>query len=128
MTTYQLDTNVLLRYLTRDIPTQAKQALQLVNQAEKKEVTLEICEPVFIETAVMLRNYYKFPKTRVVNFLKDLLLSPCFRIENSHLLSLAIVTYSQSPIDFVDSILLIRSQTLNHKLFSFDRHLTSLAQ
>ena len=73
MTHYQLDTNVLLRYLTHDIPIQAKVVKQLFKKAQQKKVRVEVSEPVFIEITVALRNYFKFPKIKVVPLLKTLL-------------------------------------------------------
>lgn len=123
MTSYQLDTNALLRYLTQDIPALAKQVHDLIIQAQKNRVRLYVCEPVFIETAVMLRNYYKFPKPQVAELLISLLSAKELIIENSANLSKACAIYRDTSIDLIDSILLIRSQTLKHQLFTFDQKL-----
>lgn len=125
---YQLDTNCLLRYLTRDIPAQAKQMHQLVSETSTNQHQLFICEPIFIETAVMLKNYFKFPKDKVASLLIDLLSTPIFDIENHDLLLKATALYEDQPLDFVDCILFIRAQTHNHQIFTFDSKLTNLAQ
>ncbi len=124
---YQLDTNVLLRYLTHDIPGKYQKVRLLFDLAKKGRMTLHICEPVFIETAVMLRNYFKFPKEKIISFLQDLLNASHLIIENSTQLASAVTVYSQYPIDLVDAVLLVRSQIHRRQIFTFDSKLALLA-
>ncbi len=126
MRSYQLDTNALLRYITNDIRVQADQVELLFKKAIKGSVSLHICEPVFIETAVMLRNYFKFPKNKIVEALTPLLNSPELEIENRHQLTLAISIYSNKDLDLVDCILLIRAQNRKQQIFTFDSKLQTL--
>lgn len=126
MTSYQIDTNALLRFLTGDIPVQQAQVEKLINSSRKHLVNLHVCEPVFIETAVMLRNYYKYPRQQIVNLLTVLLNSPELIIENRKLLIKSLDTYAENSIDFVDSVLLVRTESHKHRLFTFDHHLTNL--
>jgi predicted nucleic-acid-binding protein len=124
---YQLDTNALLRYLTHDIPGKYQSVRWLFNLAKKGKVTLHICEPIFVETSVMLRNYFKFPKEKIVSFLQDLLNSSHLNIENSTQLASAVALYSQYSIDLVDAVLLVRSQVNRQQIFTFDSKLALLA-
>jgi len=127
MEDYQVDTNVLLRYLAHDVPSQYQKVRRLFNKAKTGEVTLNICEPVFIETAVMLKNYFKFPKDQIVDFLHDLLNASYLNIENSSQLAPAVDAYSQNSIDFVDAVLLIRAYINGRQIFTFDSKLALLA-
>ncbi|HBC73239.1 TPA: hypothetical protein DCZ90_05495 [Candidatus Amesbacteria bacterium] len=126
MISYQLDTNTLFRFLTNDIPRQRSQVEDLIRKAKRHQVTLHVCEPIFIETAVTLKNYFKYPKNKIVDLLGLLINSSELTIENRQLLIKSLDTYADHALDFVDCVLLIRTQTLNHRLFSFDRHLLSL--
>ncbi|MBI5356690.1 PIN domain-containing protein [Candidatus Collierbacteria bacterium] len=127
MENYQLDTNALLRYLAHDIPSKYQKVRYLFNKAKNGQVTLNICEPVFIETAVMLKQYFKFPKDKVVDFLHDLLNASYLNIENSSRLAPAIDIYSQNSIDLVDAIVLVRAYINNQQIFTFDSKLSLLA-
>lgn len=127
MDEYQLDTNSLLRYLTHDIPGEYQKTRRLFNLANGGRVKLYICEPVFLETAVTLKNYFKFPKEKVVNFLRDLLNTSYLNIENGGQLASAVNIYSQNSIDLVDAILLMRIQTNRQRVFTFDSRLSLLA-
>lgn len=127
MDEYQLDTNALLRYLTHDIIGEYQKTRTLFNQAKNGRMKLYVCEPVFLETAVMLKRYFKFPKEKVVSFLRDLLNTSYLNIENSAQLASAVNIYSQNSIDLVDAILLMRAQVNRQRIFTFDSRLLLLA-
>ena len=76
---------------------------------------------------ILLKNYFKFPKDKIVGFLHDLLNTSYLNIENSSRLAPAIDIYSQNSIDLVDAIILIRAYVNNHHVFTFDSKLALLA-
>ena len=126
MIIYTLYTNCLLRYLTCDIPTQAKKVRNLMSTAKKHQVRLSVCEPIFIETAVMLKNYFKYDRDKVFLLLSDLLAAPELEIENRDRLAKATVLYHETSVDFTDCILLIYAQTQRYKVFTFDSKLAQI--
>jgi predicted nucleic acid-binding protein len=65
-----LDTNILLRYFTKDDEEKARKALALLQRIEKGEEKVETSLPVIFETIFTLQRYYKVPRSRI----KDLLL------------------------------------------------------
>lgn len=127
MMTYQIDTNALLRFLTKDIPRQAKATENLLNQAQQRMVNLEICEPVFIETAVALRNYFKFPKIKVVEMLESLMSFPNIDIENRQQIALALSIFAQMDLDLTDCLIYLRAKAKRQRIFTFDSKLSLLA-
>lgn len=127
MTTYQVDTNALLRFLTKDVPRQAKATENLLNQAWQRLVNLEICEPVFIETAVALRNYFKFPKIKVVEMLESLLSFPNIDIENRQQIAQALDIFAQVDLDLTDCLIYLRAKAKRQRIFTFDSKLSLLA-
>lgn len=127
MMTYQIDTNALLRFLTKDIPRQAKATENLLNQAQQRMVNLEICEPVFIETAVALRNYFKFPKIKVVEMLESLMSFPNIDIENRQQIAQALAIFAQMDLDLTDCLIYLRAKAKRQQIFTFDSRLSLLA-
>ena len=127
MTTYQIDTNALLRFLTKDIPRQAKATENLLSRAKRQLVDLEICEPVFIETTVALRNYFKFPKKKVAEMLESLLSFPNIYIENRQQIAQALTIFSQMDLDLTDCLIYLRAKVKQQQIFTFDRKLSLLA-
>lgn len=75
-----LDTNILLRYLTRDDENKAQLALNLlirVEQGEEKVITSSL---VIFETVFTLQSFYKVPRQRI----KELVL-PVIALRGLHL-------------------------------------------
>ena len=128
MNTWQLDTNVLLRFLTQDDPAKAKEVDTFFLKAEQGKVRLEISEPVFVETAVSLRNYFKFPRERVTELLKTLISRSWLQIENHDIVSQALSYYQSHTLDFVDCLIFIRAQKYNQKIFTFDAKLNEIVK
>lgn len=127
MTSYQLDTNVILRFLTQDKPILARKAEALFSKAQKGEVLIEISEPVFIETVITLRNYYKFPKDKVVHLLETILSIDWIMVENHAIITQAMDLYSTTSLDLIDCLIFVRAKTKKQKIFTFDTALSKFA-
>ena len=62
-----VDTNILVRFLTYDEPTQAARATALLRSNE-----IWVSKTVLLETEWVLRRSYGFPPERVLGVLRDL--------------------------------------------------------
>ncbi len=60
-----LDTNILLRYLTRDDEAKAQTALALLQRVESGEERVETSLIVIFEVVFTLERYYKVPRERI---------------------------------------------------------------
>jgi predicted nucleic acid-binding protein len=65
-----LDTNILLRYLTRDDEDKAQRALHLLMKVEQGEEKVMTSSLVVFETVFTLQSFYKIPRQQI----KELLL------------------------------------------------------
>jgi uncharacterized protein len=66
-----LDTNILLRYFTRDDEQKAQQALDLLIRVERGEEKITTSSLVIFETVFTLQRFYKVPRESI----KELVLS-----------------------------------------------------
>jgi predicted nucleic acid-binding protein len=66
-----LDTNILLRYFTRDDEQKAQRALDLLIRVERGEEKIITSSLVIFETVFTLQCFYKVPRQRI----KELILS-----------------------------------------------------
>ena len=74
-----LDTNVLIRYLTRDDERQWQQASELLSSEQQCFIAnVVLCEMVW----VLRGNPYKFGKDEILNTLETMLQSAIFEFEN----------------------------------------------
>ncbi len=75
-----LDTNILLRYLTRDDEAKALSALHLLMRVEQGEEKIITSSLVIFETIFTLQSFYKVPRQQI----KELLL-PIISLKNLQL-------------------------------------------
>lgn len=127
MTDYQLDSNVILRFLVGDDVKKRTQVEGLLRQAKEGKVRLIISEPIMLEVAVGLRNYYKYSREKIVELLRIISNLEWLTIENKDSLISTLHYYEQYALDFADCQLLSNIKRYGQKLFSFDKKLMEIA-
>ncbi|NLJ38422.1 MAG: type II toxin-antitoxin system VapC family toxin, partial [Candidatus Atribacteria bacterium] len=64
-----IDTNVFLRYYTRDDEKKAEEVLRLLQKVEKNEEKVITSPLVIFEVIFTLEKYYEVPKKEILNLL-----------------------------------------------------------
>jgi predicted nucleic-acid-binding protein len=118
-----LDTNVLLRYLVRDEPTQAARATRELERNERFLVgSIVLCELVWV-----LEAGYGFPRRDIVTTLEKILATAQFEIEGKDLALAALDDFRRSTADFSDCLLGRRNRGAGAvETVTFDRGLRGL--
>ena len=109
-----VDTNVLVRLLTRDDPNQYQSALALF---EKHEV--HVPDTVWLETEWVLRYAYGYDRSDIVKAFRGLLGLPQVRVADAIRLLLAIEWHANG-LDLADALHLAACQDMD-TLATFDR-------
>ena len=109
-----IDTNVLVRFLTRDDATQFQQASALFNRDE-----IYIPDSVWLETEWVLRYAYGHDVTAVSKAFRDVLGLPQVHVTDRTRLVLAI-DWHLAGLDFADALHLASSQHAE-TLATFDK-------
>ncbi|MBE9046072.1 type II toxin-antitoxin system VapC family toxin [Pleurocapsales cyanobacterium LEGE 10410] len=118
-----LDTNVVVRYLTRDDEAQWQKAVEIINQSE----SCFICNVVLCEIVWVLKGKpYKYSSAEIMRTLELILQSPKFEFENKSVIYQAINLTKQGTADFADYLI----GAINHyhgciHTVTFDRKLKS---
>ena len=119
-----LDTNVLVRYLVQDDPTQARKANALIESVVAKGERLHLDVVVLCELVWVLRGAYDFEKPAVVDAVEAILDAAQFSIEDRDLLREALETYRAGSGDFADYVLGLRGRQAGCNVTAtFDRAL-----
>lgn len=102
-----IDTNILIRFLTEDVPDQAKASSQLLVRVEKKELVLSAPDNVIADTVFVLSSPRQYRKSRaeIRALLFPLLSLEGFKIDHRKELLRALEIYAAYPIDFSDAFL-----------------------
>ena len=113
-----LDTN-MLRYLLNDDQEMADKAEQYLNAGDVS-VTIE----VIAEVVYVLKGVYSMGRDEIAETVKDFLkLTDC---QEADVLSLALDTYAERNLDFVDCILYGYNAVKGIEIATFDRKLIKL--
>lgn len=119
-----IDTNVIIRFLTRDEPELMKKAEKILKNAGSRD--LEIPDFVLTEIVWVLLSYYEIKKSEVVEKLESILAFDKFKLKRK-ILRQAIDIYRDNSISFVDAYLLAKSKQSNQEIISFDEKVKNLS-
>jgi predicted nucleic-acid-binding protein len=126
MTTWFVDTNVFLRFLTMDEHGQHQKAVRLFEAANREECRLVTGPPVLFELAWTLRAAYKTPRARVLEILSAVFAMPGMTLMDAPLVAEALTLASATGSEFADAYIAAGSRasgcsgvaTFNQKDFS----------
>ncbi len=121
-----LDTNVLIRYLTRDNPEQAEAARALLQGLTTNGPGF-ICREVVIEVIWVLERSYRFRRERIANIVVELVATDTLVIEDDNDVAQAAAAYREGSADFSDLMILAAANRVGAQpLYTFDRRFARL--
>ena len=97
------DTNLFLRFLTNDVPDQAKAVHQLLLQAAQGDISLITTSIVIAEIVWTLESFYKETKENIQKMVLSFLNTPGLEVDNGDLIIRALRRYVDKNIDFIDA-------------------------
>lgn len=103
-----VDSNVLVRFLTRDDEVQFEVAAALLGKAPDRSVFLSLI--VLVEVNWVLLRVYKRPRSEVLSTLDDLLDSRVFAIEERARVIRAISLARSTRADFADALIALGNE------------------
>ena len=119
-----VDTNVFIRFLTKDDPQKAERCFELLESARKGKVKLQTTESVVSEIVYTLsskRLYNLYPQD-IYEKLLPILKIRGFKISHKRTIIAALGIYSKYKIDFEDAILVANMlRTEAKEIYSYDR-------
>jgi predicted nucleic-acid-binding protein len=105
-----LDTNVLVRYLTRDDPKQFRKAEELLTRVSAAGETAHVSVIVMCELVWVLERGYRFRKEALLVALRGLLDTVELSIENRDHVAEAVDEYESGKAGFADCLIGIRNR------------------
>lgn len=119
-----LDTNIIIRYLSRDDPDKAARALAYFEQLEAGTGGVSLTEAVLVETVQVLssKRLYAMPRPTIQERLATIIRLRGVRLTNKRLYLRALDLYvSQPRLSFVDALLAVRAEAESPAIvISFD--------
>ena len=126
MEEYLVDTNILLRYLLRDIEDQFEFAKKQMVLAQERKIVIFIPLLVFVEINFILRGLYQQPKEKVIGAIRSIAEQSFLDIENREIILASLRVYERSVISLVDAVFVAQAKNRGLKLLTFDKKLAGL--
>lgn len=122
MTSHIVDTNILIRLITYDVPGLAREAQTIL--ASLADDSVELPQYVLAEVVYVLgyNPNYQYDRSRISQSLATLIEIPQFTL-NREVANKALFVFKRTKLDFVDCLLLCQAKHSGQKLFTFDKKL-----
>lgn len=124
---YQIDANVILRYVARDNPDHFVKARCILEGMQRGDLVLD-CDPVTLgEVVWVLKSFYKIANADIVIGLLPIIQSPRFRMPNKDRYLDALTLFGTSVSSYGDACCCAAAlESCAGRLFSFDRALSGV--
>lgn len=122
-----IDTNILVRLITNDVPSLAQEAISLVKAAKRDE--LIILDAVFVELFFVLEVNPQYSYTREATALafEGLGALPQFKISEQVQAAFTIFK-NHKKLDFMDCLLIAAADFKRKAIVTFDKDLLKVAE
>lgn len=101
-----IDTNILIRYLTRDDEKQSTEVLNFLNRYSGSESSIYINNIVLCEVIRILESAYEYSRRQISHALMLILQTPEFAFENHTAIVKVLYEYEYtSDVDFADILI-----------------------
>lgn len=99
---HHLDTNVILRFLLADDPSQSPKAKALFELAQAGKLSLFVSHVTFAEVSWVLLSYYDFERGKLAQTLRELVLHEGIEVDDADVLLDAFDRFGKVNVDFID--------------------------
>jgi predicted nucleic-acid-binding protein len=117
-----LDTNILVRYLIQDDPTQSSKATELIERRLTQRNPGFISSLVMAETAWVLERAYDIPDREIAAAIERILQIEVLVVENESAVFTAMIAAKEGRGSFADALIgAIDAEAGCSRTFTFDR-------
>ena len=122
MTAYLVDTNILVRLITNDVPKLAQEAEAMITPVEDDMIELPLYVLAEVVYVLAYNQNYQYSRDRISNSLQAVINIPQFKI-NRGLVGQTLDRFSQTKLEFVDCLLVCQTNQTGQQVLSFDKKL-----
>jgi len=98
-----IDSNIFLRFLTRDDNSKYEKCRDIFKKAMEGEIVLTTSAMVIAELIWTLLSYYKVPKADVIEKVSIIVGTESLHIPEKDMIMDALVLYGRKNIDYIDA-------------------------
>ena len=118
-----VDTNVILRYLLRDVEELYAKAEKIITETMNGKTMIFIPQSVIAEVVFVLQKVYKVPRDEIASVLEFFIQLGNCKIQDGEIIKRAISIYKETNLSFVDALLCAFKAEKGYSLETFDEAL-----
>jgi predicted nucleic acid-binding protein len=124
-----IDTNVFLRYLTRDDPSKYERCRAIFRKAIGGEIQITTSGMVIAELIWTLSSFYRVPKADVIEKVSVIVGTESLFIPDKDVVADALVLYARKNIDYIDAYnaVFMKYEGLS-EIYSYDEDFDALEE
>lgn len=124
-----LDTNILVRFVTKDDDIQARKAYEVLTQSCSEQNQGFVSTIVLIELVWVLQSCYEYEKAYIIQTLESLILAKEICLEHSDSVQKACNYFSLKNVDFSDTLIGIINKSYGCKTtVTFDKKAAKISE
>ena len=100
-----IDTNILVRIVTRDDEPMAQRAYQIIQEECSETQPAFVATVVLLELVWTLKSHYKYGRKEITKAIKALVSAKELRFENMDAVHRALDFYAERNTDFADALI-----------------------
>ncbi len=115
-----LDSNILLRFITREPPEQARAARRLIARAAEGELVIRLSDVVIAEVVWVLGSFYGRERAEIADTLRSFVLADGVAVEDADVVLEAMRSMAERNVAFVDAYVAATARRKRQPVASFD--------
>lgn len=98
-----IDTNIFLRYLTKDDPSTYDKCREIFKKGIDGKIALATSGMVIAELIWTLLSYYRVPKAEAIEKVSIIVTTESLHIPEKDIIAEALVLFSRKNVDYIDA-------------------------
>ena len=122
-----IDANIILRFLTNDLPEQANRAASLLHKLEQHHETVFLPDLILADIIWVLKGYYHQTREQIRDLIIIILSLPGIKFSNKDVAFNALDIYVEKRIDWTDAFTASQMVTQGiTEIYFFDKHFADI--
>lgn len=120
MTRVWVDANILLRFITKDVPAQNSRVRSMMQRAADGDILLLVPSVVVAEVVWVLASVYKYHRRAITSTLRDLAVADGVEVEEQDVVLEALRLMETANVAYVDAYLAAKARHHGEPVLTFD--------
>ena len=122
-----IDANIILRYLTNDVPDKAKQAEELLKKVEAGAEEVFLPDIILADIVWILEGYYKQPRELIRDWIAAIISLQGLEFSDKSIALDALDIYVDKGVDWSDAFAASQMfATRMYEIYSFDKRFSNI--